>query len=352
MPPPRTGTEVLDLVRKSGFVAGHTLNGFLRTHGLLPHDPDEALALCVGGKILTDEQAGFIRRGGPAGFRRGKYVLIERLEFAVGEGYHAVHSFVKRRCTLLMLPRAGVEETFQPQEHGFYAYPPSPFALDHPNVVRMFDIDCDEWGHFLVLEHLDGKQLRVVLEQAGGRLPVGEACGCAIQAAVGLDHLLQNGVLHQRISPTTLFACESGAVQLLFAGFDRWDFWEHVPSEEEYFAPEQFLDSALLNRCDCFALGAVLYRMICGRPPFATEAELAMKISGRFASVLSSQMRRDGVPPALAPVLARMMAVRPEERYPSMTEVIAALRPFVEPASTGDYPEMAAAALEQLAASG
>lgn len=90
--------------------------------------------------------------------------------------------------------------------------------------------------------------------------------------------------------------------------------------------------------------------MICGRPPFATEAELAMKRSARFRGVPQAQMVNDGVPPALAPVLARMMAVRAEERYPSMTEVIAALRPFVEPASTGDYPEMAAAALEQLAA--
>lgn len=242
MPPPRTGTEVLDLVRKSGFVAGHTLNSFLRTHGPLPHDPDEALAQCVEGRILTDEQAGIVRRGGPAGFRRGKYVLIERLDFAVGEGYHALHSFAKRRCTLLLLPRAAVEETFQPRERGFHGHPRAPYALDHPNVVRVFDIDCDEGGDLLVLEQLDGKQLPVVQEQAGGRLPVGEACGCAIQAAVGLDHLHQNEVLHQRISPVALFVCESGLVQLLYAGLDRWSLRGHVPSEEGSGRPNRALN--------------------------------------------------------------------------------------------------------------
>ena len=66
----------------------------------------------------------------------------------------------------------------------------------------------------------------------------------------------------------------------------------------------------------------------------------------------AEEMLRDGVPSELVPVLTRMMAPRAEDRYQSMTDVIAALRPFVEPATTGDIPEMAAAALERYAASG
>jgi serine/threonine protein kinase len=157
---------------------------------------------------------------------------------------------------------------------------------------------------------------------------------------------------HERLSPDNLFVCDNGTVKILNFWFALSCYLPHLPFDPVYTAPEQHLDSYPVDRrCDCYSLGAVLFRMLCGRPPIELQggADWLMSPADFKQKFMSTPKPTpdDGVSPALVSVLTRMMAPRPEDRYPSMTEVIAALRPFVEPESTGDYPEMAAAALAQ-----
>jgi serine/threonine protein kinase len=355
MPPPRTGTEVVDLVRKSGVTDDRTLDTFLQTSGPLPTHPGEAAAQLLLAGILTELQAEFILKGDPIGFRVAKYVLLERIGRATGELFLARHTVANRRATLQIWPpelvTAEVEREARHGEHVWKSRAPL-VVLDHPNIARVIDTESTRETRWWALEHMSGKQLPSVLEQTGGRLSIGEACGCAIQVALGLHCIHESNASHERISPVNVFVCDGGTVKILNHWIAALYLQNATEGDVNYIAPEQCLDSALLDhRCDCFSLGAVLYHMIGGRSPFATEAELAMRLCTRFQALPQAQMIRDGVPPALAGVLSRMMAVRPEERYASMAEVIVALRPFVAPAPTGGYPEMAAAALEQLGAS-
>lgn len=348
MTPPRTGKEVLELVRKSGFSDKATVDRFLRRSGPLPMHPRAAVSELLEAGILTESQAEMILSGKPTGFRVGKYTLIDRLGYAAGELFHALHNLMKRRVTLQMLPpelRSPDEPL--PRTYIERSYPPpmAAAALEHPNIVRPYDIDQDETRQWVVMEPLDGKQLPSLLEQAG-RLPIGEACGCAVQVATGLQYFHAGWELsHGCITPTNLFVCTTGVVKILnFWGGRSYDLLNPA-LDPVYAAPEQLTDSTVDERCDCYSLGAVLFRMICGRIPFESEAEFAK-------GIVAKPTPADGVPPALVSVIMRMMAPRADERYQSITDVIEALRPFVEPATTGDYPEMAAAALACNAASG
>ncbi|VTU01194.1 serine threonine protein kinase : Serine/threonine protein kinase OS=Pirellula staleyi (strain ATCC 27377 / DSM 6068 / ICPB 4128) GN=Psta_4397 PE=3 SV=1: Pkinase [Gemmataceae bacterium] len=355
MPPPRTGTEVLDLVRKSGITDDGTLDKFLQTSGPLPAHPGEAAAQFLLAGILTELQAEFILKGDPTGYRVAKYVLLERIGRATGELFRARHTFAHRQATLQSWPpelsRAEQEQAAWTGEY-IWRSRASLVVLDHPNIARVFDREETPTTGWWAIEHLEGKQLPSVLEQVGGRLPVGEACGCAIQVAMGLQCLHESNVSHQQINPINLFVCDNGAVKILNHWIAVLYLQNEIERDGDYLAPEQCLDSAAIDhRTDIYLLGCVLYRLLAGQVVFP-EGTLAQKLIWHF--------NREPVPPhtvctevptGLSQVVAKMMAKRPGDRYPSMTEVIAALRPFVEPAPTGDSPEMAAAALEQLAAS-
>ena len=180
---------------------------------------------------------------------------------------------------------------------------------------------------------------------------MGEACGAALQVATGLEAVHESGLFHGRINPRNLFVCDNGTVKILHIwvwGFDPLDrltrYRIEVWIDILYLAPECALEpdwadsDRVDSRCDCYSLGAVLYRMVCGEPPFASEAELVRRI------VSLPRMLRAGVPRGLADVLTRMLELRPEQRYQSMAEVIDALRPFVRSDPSGRSPGLAAAA--------
>ncbi|MFO0824902.1 MAG: hypothetical protein U0792_17580, partial [Gemmataceae bacterium] len=172
MSPPRNGKDVLELVRKSGFTNNALVDRFLRKCGPLPMHPRAAISELVEAGILTESQAETILSGKPTGFRIGRYVLIDRLGYATGELFHALHTLVKRRVTIQMVPPEFVEPWDQ-RERIHWHPPRAVAAIEHPNLVRAYDLDNHEDRHFVVMEQLDGKQLPALLEQVGGRLPVG-----------------------------------------------------------------------------------------------------------------------------------------------------------------------------------
>ncbi len=351
-PLPRTGNDVLELVRKSGLADDATLKAFLKNAGPLPTAPGEAAAQFLLAGIITELQAEFILQGQPKGFHLGKYVLISRMgNLGTGEWFLSHHRMMRRQVTLHVWP-AGLDQDTPTMER-IYRDGRIGAALEHPHIVRTYDLDQWERTHFSVLEALDGKSLTEVLKIAGGRLPVGEACGCAIQVAAGLQYVHEKKVCHHDINPSNLFVCENGIVKILNLGFAWIRFLgqgETDPVNDlDYFAPEQVLDSppVLDHRADIFSLGAILDHLVTGRAPFAHETDAGKKMIALFMYPvpLAHTVCAD-VPESLSHIIAKMMAKRVEERYQSMTEVLAALRPFVARAPTGEYPEMAAAALE------
>ncbi|MBA4066301.1 MAG: hypothetical protein C0501_21815 [Isosphaera sp.] len=359
--PPQTGAAVLELVRRSALADDDVLDAFLREAGPLPPAaPDTATRLVQAG-ILTPFQARAILLGKYRGFRLGPYRILDQIGVGgMGQVFLGEHSRMRRRVALKVLPaklaldKAGVER--------FYREARAVAALDHPNIVRAYDIANDKGTHFLVLEYVDGRSLADML--AAGPVPPGEACGYAVQAAAGLQHAHEKGLAHRDVKPGNLLVGKDGVLKILDMGLARFFADENdrltqnlgsgaVMGTADYVAPEQLLDSATADhRADVYSLGATLYHLVTGRPPFdgSTTAKL---IAHQLKAVPAAHTIRPDVPEGLSRVIDRMMAKDPRDRYPSAAEVVAALLPFVGSGATpssGNLPPIAAAAVSETTA--
>src|SRR5262245_9789116 len=200
MPAPATIDDFLEVVRKSNQVDPGRLEAYLHQHrkgDTLPPDPKKFAALLVREGILTNFQAEQFLQGRYKGFQLGGYRILERLGAGgTGTVYLAEHEVMKRRVALKVLPAAfasdpAVLERFRREAQ-------AAAALDHPNIVRAYDFRHEGQLHFLVMEYVNGPSLEQVL-QSQGPLEVGVACEYARQAAVGLQHAHEAGLVHRDI---------------------------------------------------------------------------------------------------------------------------------------------------------
>src|SRR5262249_10770721 len=158
MPSPTTTEEFLDLVRKSGVVDEKRLATHiekLRAAGQLPAEPVRLATQLMRDGVLTHFQAEQFLQGKWRRFTIGKYKVLERRGAGgMGSVYLCEHMLMRRRVAVKVLPAAKAEDASSLER--FYREARAVAALDHPNIVRAYDIDQDDKLHFLVMEHVDG----------------------------------------------------------------------------------------------------------------------------------------------------------------------------------------------------
>jgi WD40 repeat protein len=211
--------------------------------------------------------------------------------------------------------------------------------LTHPNIVAAYDAEQAGDLHFLVMEYVEGTDLaRWVAER--GPLPVAEACDYVRQAALGLQHAHDHGMIHRDIKPHNLMRTRDGTIKILDFGLARLAAEAGaVPSgvtgqntllgTVDYLAPEQADDARRADiRSDIYSLGCTLYHLLSGQPPFP-RGTLVQKIMAHTERQPPSLLeRRSDLPPGLARMVGRMMAKLPEQRYQTPAKVATALEPF------------------------
>jgi eukaryotic-like serine/threonine-protein kinase len=338
--PPRTGDAVLELVRKSELADDDVLKVFLQQSGPLPSSADDTATRLVLSGILTEFQARFILQGKHKGFRLGPYRLLDQIGAGgMGQVYLAEHVHLHRRVAIKVLPSRLASDKSGVQR--FYREARAVAALDHPNVVRAYDVAFESNAHFLVLEYIQGRSLEEVLAEAGGRLPVSTACDYVVQAAAGLQHAHDKGISHRDIKPANLLVNPDGVVKILDMGLAKFFQNTTIPSTEsqepgavmgtaDYIAPEQAIAcSAADHRADIYSLGATLYHLVTGEPPF--QGTLAAKlIAHQLHEVPTAHEIREDVPEGVSDIIAKMMAKEPSQRYQTAAEVVQALLPYTE----------------------
>jgi tRNA A-37 threonylcarbamoyl transferase component Bud32 len=217
--------------------------------------------------------------------------------------------------------------------------------LDHPNIVKVRDADEIDSRPFLVMDYIEGPNLsfRVKTQHA---LPIPMAAECARQAALGLQHAFERGVVHRDIKPANLLLeldpahPEAGfCVKVLDFGLARFDSERRHATRltqlgstlgtVDFMAPEQAESARDADtRADIYALGCTLFFLLAGKPPFPGSS-MAEKIGARLiGSPPSVREARPEVPEALDAVLKRMMARQPADRYQTPAEVADVLLPF------------------------
>jgi serine/threonine protein kinase len=356
MPVPTTAADLLRLLRRSGLVEGDRLDAYLRRTGPapLPANPARLVCALVRDGLVTYFQAKQLARGKWRGFQVGSYRVLERL----GSGGSAnvflcQHLTMGHHVAVKVLAGDGPSALAR-----FHHEARLGAALLHPNIVRAYDVGCDGRLHFLVLDYVDGSNLRHVVQRYGPLDPP-RAAQYVRQAALGLQHAHARGVVHRDVQPGNLVLDRHGVVRVLDWGLARilGEADTHGPGPAgtaDYMAPEQARGGGVDGRADVYGLGATFYHLVTGRPPFAKAKALTQKLICHQAEAPRPVRElRPEVPEALAAVVERMLAKDVGRRYPSAAEVARALTDWarvpVAPPPGREMPRLSRAAWGQRA---
>jgi tRNA A-37 threonylcarbamoyl transferase component Bud32 len=336
MAEPATGAELLTLVQRSGLLLPKQLDPYLAAQPTLAGSATDLAVQMVKAGVLTPFQVNFLLTGRFRGLRLGPYRLLERIgEGGMGEVYLAEHMTMRRRVAIKVLPPNQAADAANVER--FLREARAVAQLNHPNIVRAFDIGHDAGVHFLALEYIQGRGLNELVKD--GALPIDRAANYIAQAALGLQHAFENGLVHRDIKPANLLVDKRGIVRVLDLGLarffdDRQDNLtrnfdkDMILGTVDYIAPEQAHDSSEVDiRADIYSLGVTFYELLTGQIPFRGSATQKIVAHQRFDPKPVLELRPE-VPPGLAAVVARMMAKDPDERFATPVEVALALQPW------------------------
>jgi serine/threonine protein kinase len=361
MPAPTTGAELLELMRKSSVVEEKQLARYLTDDGKVPFDnePGKLAALLVRDRVLTKFQAEQFLQGRWRRFTIGKYKVLDRIGIGgMGSVYLCEHKFMRRLAAVKVLPVARAQDPSALER--FYREARAVAALDHPNIVRAYDIDQEDGLHFLVMEYVEGSSLQEIVRR-DGPLEAARSARYISQAALGLQHAHEvAAIVHRDIKPGNLIVDRAGTVKVLDMGLARFfndendvltrKYDENVLGTADYLAPEQVLDSHGVDiRADIYSLGATFYFCLTARTPFGDGTTAQKLIWHQTRRPKPVRSFRSDVPEGLIAVLEKMMAKDVLERYQTPAEVVGALAPWVEGSAgmaAGIAQERNAAAME------
>lgn len=371
---PLSREQFVERLTSSGILSAEELAAFESSQSTPLNQATDARSyarLLIKHGKLTKYQAAAVYQGKTKGLVLGNYLILEKLgEGGMGQVFKALHRRMERLVALKVLPASSVDS--QEAVKRFRREVKAAARLNHPNVVTAHDADEADGIHFLVMEYVDGHDLSSLVKSQGP-LPLELAVECIRQAACGLAYAHELGVIHRDIKPGNLLLGQRGTglgtrasnsdsrfaspqsrapspeVKILDMGLARFSMAAEesrvsgeltqsgqIMGTVDYMSPEQAADTKNADaRSDIYSLGCTLWTILTARPLFGGDTVMnkMMAHTQRPVPSLREQLAaRQGIDPAalarlaaLDEVLHRMVAKRPEDRYQSMVEVIAAL---------------------------
>ncbi len=327
--------------------AGTPADADNRTTASNPDLPPPALAFPDARSVLADHP---------------QYKLLDQLgEGGMGVVFRAQHKVMGRVVALkVMAPHLTANPAAVAR---FRQEVKAAGRLNHPNIVIYHDAGEAGGLHFLVMEYVEGTSLDKLVARKGP-LAVPLACQFIRQAALGLQHASERGMVHRDIKPQNLMVTRKGQVKVLDFGLARFarDPAAEAPvagasadgtaptataatavnmimGTPDYLSPEQARCAAVDARADVYSLGCTLYFLLTGRPPFERAGSVFDKLLAHATEAPPPlAATRLDVPAGLEQVLARMTAKDPDARYAAAAEAAAALAPFARGEGAGAAP--------------
>lgn len=276
----------------------------------------------------------------------GEYAVLEKLGAGgMGEVYLAEHQRLKRRVALktIRLDKQSSKLTLARFEREIRAAG----QLDSPHLVAARDASEQDGVVYLVLEYVEGDDLSEYVKKHGPLSPV-EACELTRQAAIGLQHLHEKGMVHRDIKPSNLRRTPEGQLKVLDLGLARWQ--AHQESEEsltgrgsymgtpDYMAPEQIdAVSEVDIRADLYGLGGVLYFLLTAHAPFANVKGLQQKLTAHLTKGPKPMTDyRPDIPGTVIDLVDQLLAKKPEERFTTPEELVEKLEQLITELKTGE----------------
>src|SRR5580698_5496189 len=227
MSPPTTSEQFLEMVVRSGLLSHETLRPYTRTAAADKPDGQKTLAnQLVRDRLLTPFQGRQLLAGKIRGYFLGdKYKILSLIGTGgTGHVFLCEHLVLQRLVAVKLLQRAAADMTQGGQAAAverFIREARAVAALDHPNIVRIHDMELTGTIPFMVMEYVDGNSLHQVASQSKP-FPIERAVHYLSQAAAGLQHAHEHGLIHRDIKPGNLLLDRTGTVKLLDLGLARF----------------------------------------------------------------------------------------------------------------------------------
>ncbi len=290
------------------------------------------------------------------GTRLGPYEVASLIGAgAMGEVYRARDARLARDVAVKVLPASFASDADRLQR--FETEARAAGALNHPNIVAVYDLGVSDGVPYVVEELLDGETLRQVL--ARGPLSARRVIEYAVQVARGLGAANDRGIVHRDLKPENLFVTRDGRAKILDFGLAKITAKAAISGSEDsltrgatatgmllgtagYMAPEQVRGEVADHRSDLFALGVVMHEMLGGARPFARDSA----VDTLHAILHSDAPELSGVPPALARIVERCLEKEPTRRFQSAHDLAFALEALSDVSGVAPAPSLPGAPLK------
>jgi serine/threonine protein kinase len=276
-----------------------------------------------------------------------RYRILKLLgKGGMGAVFQAQHKLMERIVALKVISRSLMDHPASVER--FRQEVKAAARLSHPNIVTAYDAEQVGDLHFLVMEYVEGRDLANVLRKLKGPLPAAHACEYARQAAEGLQHAHQQGMVHRDIKPQNLMLTTKGQVKILDFGLARFASEREtdgpitasgaIMGSPDFIAPEQITNAHDADiRADIYSLGCTMYTLLTCRVPFPEGNAFDKMVQHTSYSPKPLAELRPDLPVKLIDIVNKMMSKDRRQRYQTPAAVKRALASLVK--ATIDLPE-------------
>lgn len=272
----------------------------------------------------------------------GRYKLLE----IIGDGgmaivYKAEDLILDRIVAVKLLrPEFSQDDEFIKR---FRREAESATSLDHPNIVSIYDVGEDEDYYYIVMEYVQGKNLKQMVRDRGA-LPIVESIDIIKQIASAIDHAHENHIIHRDIKPHNILINEYGEAKVTDFGIAMAmtsatiTHTNSVLGSVHYFSPEQARGGAATERSDIYSLGVVLYEVVTGVLPFSGDSPVSVALKHLQDRFPKPSLINTSLPKNVENIILKAMAKEPHHRYENAQELYDALDNALDPTKVYDTP--------------
>ncbi|HEY0973397.1 MAG TPA: serine/threonine-protein kinase [Solimonas sp.] len=262
----------------------------------------------------------------------GKYEVRGEIgRGACGVVYKGFDPFVQREVALKVALQDDSFRDKDGSERAFFAEARAAGMLQHPHIVSLYDAGVEDDLSYIVMEYVDGETLQPLCRPKGPRAPLEQVLDIAFKCAKGLDYAHAKGVLHRDIKPSNIMLTRDGVPKVMDFSIAEvlsggvFDQHKAVVGSPLYMSPEQIKREPLTPASDLYALGAVMFQLLTGTPPFSNAEMPELFKAIRLQPAPRIKELRPELPDGVSDIVERLLRKDPTQRYQSGQELAVAL---------------------------
>lgn len=207
-------------------------------------------------------------------------------------------------------------------------------VLDHPNIVKVYDVSVTDKLQFIVMEYIDGITLKEYMEYRAQPLTYKETLHFITQVLAALQHAHEKGIVHRDIKPQNIMLLEDGSIKVMDFGIARFTQAETQTMTDKaigsvhYIAPEQARGGHINDKADIYSVGVMLYEMLTGQLPFVADNAVSVAIMQMQAEPTPPTRINPSIPKGLEEITMHAMEKNPAQRFPSAADMLEDIERF------------------------